>query len=220
MKVVTENLANIALEKRFLIDELELTEYFSFYSRELDELRAMCNTLKDGKRTGGRLKTLIIDYTVRLSDSTDGFKDCITLETISLKLHDNIGTYIQARHFSGCKSLKCIELRESEKSKRYYTMDGVLYFHKYGKSRLVKYPANKGTEFTLPKDVDEISDLAFEDCQLTTLTITNPIPATCTTDAFKGVNPVTLVIKVPKGCYESFWVHPVFGNFKIEEMEE
>ena len=72
----------------------------------------------------------------------------------------------------------------------------------------------------IPEYVVEIDDLAFEDCQLTTLTISNPIPATCTDDAFKGVNPVTLVIKVPKGCYESFWVHPVFGKFKIEEMDE
>ena len=220
MKVVTKDLANIALEKRFLIDELELTGYFNFYSDELDELRAMCNTLKDGKRTGGRLKILTMDDNVSLSDNTDGFKDCITLESVSLKLYDNNSTFLLARHFSGCKSLKCIDLRESEKNRWYYTIDGVLYAHQGFKSRLVKYPANKGTEFTIPEYVAEIDDLAFEDCQLTTLTISNPIPATCTDDAFKGVNPVTLVIKVPKGCYESFWVHPVFGKFNIEEMDE
>ena len=215
MKVVTKDLADIALEKRFLIDELELTGYdLNHYTEKLNELRPMCNILKDGKRTGGRLKTLTIDSPVELNDNTDGFKDCITLEFVSLKL-TAFGSFLLARHFSGCKSLKCIDLRESKEMTGYYTIDGVLYAH----SRLVKYPANKGTEFTIPEYVVEIDDLAFEDCQLTTLTISNPIPATCTNNAFKGVNPVTLVIKVPKGCYESFWVHPVFGKFKLEEMD-
>lgn len=217
MKVVADNLARIALEKRFLIDELELTGYFNIYSHDLVELRSMCNTLIDGKRTGGRLKSLIIDNPVSLSENTPGFKDCLTLETVSLTLYEN-NTNILARHFSGCKSLKCIELRESKNINWFYTIDGVLYNH--DKSKLIKYPANKGTEFTIPKEVGEICDLAFEDSQLTTLTITNPIPAKCTDDAFEGVNPVTLTIKVPKGSYDSYWVHPVFGKFNLEEMDE
>ena len=69
-------------------------------------------------------------------------------------------------------------------------------------------------------NVNVIGDYAFEDCQLTTLTFENSIPPTCGDKAFEGVNPVTLTIKVPKGSYDSYWVHPVFGKFKIEEIDE
>ena len=152
MKVVAKYLSNIALEKRILIEELELSEFYSFYSNELDELRSMCNALIGGKRTGGRLKSLKIDNKVSLNEHSVGFKDCITLETISLELYDDLnkGTFLLARHFSGCKSLKSIILRESNTHSRHYTVDGVLY----GSHILIKYPANKGTEFTIPANVD------------------------------------------------------------------
>ena len=215
MKVVADNLGRIALEKRFLIDELEITGYINFYTDELSELRSMCNALIDGKRTGGRLKHLKINTFIVLGNTIVGFKDCITLETVSFKFHFNGNNYISASHFSGCKSLKSIDL---DCDSYYNTIDGVLY--QDSKRRLLKYPANKGTEFKIPKNVVEICDLAFEDSQLTTLTITNPIPCRCTDDAFKGINPVTLTIKVPKGSYDSYWVHPVFGKFKIEEIDE
>ena len=202
MKVVTKYIDSIAEEKRFLIDELELTESFSFFHPELEDLRKMCNVLIDGKRTGGRLKNLTILKPVILNRNTIGFKDCITLETVSMCLNTEWDSFISPKHFSGCKSLKSIIIPKPVKlnNYHYYTKDGVLY----NNFELVKYPANKGTEFTPPKIVNVISDYAFEDCQLTTLTFENPVPPICGDKAFEGVNPVTLTIKVPKGSYDSF----------------
>jgi hypothetical protein len=83
---------------------------------------------------------------------------------------------------------------------------------------LLKYPANKDTEYTIPSNVTNIADYAFEDSHLTRLFMPD-VPPTCEEKAFEGVNKVAMTLVVPSGCYDSYWMHPVFGKFKIEEMD-
>ena len=46
------------------------------------------------------------------------------------------------------------------------------------------------------------------------------VPPTCHENPFFGVNMVALTICVPNGCFDSYWMHPVFGKFNIEELTD
>ena len=46
------------------------------------------------------------------------------------------------------------------------------------------------------------------------------VPPSCTENVFKGVNIIALTLVVPKGAHDSYWLHPVFGKFNIEEMDK
>ena len=54
IKVKINTIHDIEPEKRFLIDELIITGKFEL-KYDLPILKAMCNTIVDGKRTGGNL---------------------------------------------------------------------------------------------------------------------------------------------------------------------
>lgn len=232
VKVKVNTIHDIAPEKRFLIDELTIVGKFAL-DDDLPILKSMCNTIVDGKRTGGNLS--VVDLSQSHIASSFGtyiynsyfwvsMEDCISLKKISLPSQINLSES-SGKYFSGCKSLESIKIvgytlpHCHEANGRAYDNDGVLYFAKGTKSILLKYPANKGTEYSIPNYITHIGDCAFEDSHLSRLTM--PIvPPSCTEDAFKGVNLVALTLVVPKGAHDSYWAHPVFGKFKIEEMEE
>ena len=232
IRATVNTIHDIAPEKRFLIDELTIVGKFEL-KRDMPILKSMCNAIVDGKRTGGNLSVVDLSkayiaeefgyYTVN-AYHWGNMKDCISLKKLSLPsqtlLDSSIGTY-----FSGCKSLESIYIIGNEYPSchelngRGYDIDGVLFYEKGNKHTLVKFPANKGNEYTIPNNVTEIGDCAFEDSHLSRLMM--PIvPPTCKEDAFKGVNKVTLTLVVPKGAHDSYWLHPVFGKFNIEEMDE
>ena len=232
VKVTVNSIRDIAPEKRFLIDELTIVGKLGL-KQDLPILRAMCNTVVDGRRTGGNLSVVDLSKSyIALSFGTyvtnpyswSSMEDCISLKKISLPsqilLSESMG-----RYFSGCKSLESIKIVGNtlpmchEANGRGYDLDGVLYYEQRGKNTLLKYPANKGTEYSIPNYITNIGNCAFEDCHLSRLTM--PIvPPSCTEDAFKGVNLIALTLVVPKGSHDSYWSHPVFGKFKIEEVEE
>ena len=232
IKVTVNTIHDIAPEKRFLIDELSIVGRFEL-KQDLPILKSMCNTIVDGKRTGGNLSVVDLsqciiaqefgNYTVNAYDWGD-MKDCISLKRLSLPsqlwIHSCLGT-----SFSGCKSLESISIVGSELPSyhkwngRGYDIDGVLFYEHGGLHTLVKYPANKGNEYIIPNNVTEIGDCAFEDSHLSRL-IMPTVPPACAEDAFNNVNIIALTLFVPKGTHDSYWIHPIFGKFNIEELDE
>ena len=229
VKVNTIN--DIAPEKRFLVDELTIVGVFQSQF-DLPILRSMCNAIVDGKRTGGNL------FYVDLSECKickrngvnpdcwngdwEGLKNCLSLKKIVFPCKAYFST-TYGEYFSGCKSLECIEIKgfdiDNNNNDTAYDEDGVLFVRTpQGKKCLLKYPANKGNEYKIPWDITRISDYAFEDSHLTRLFMPS-VPPTCDEKAFEGVNKVAMTLVVPQGCHDAYWVHPVFGNFKIEEMD-
>lgn len=232
VKVTVNSIQDIAPEKRFLIDELTIVGKFAL-NRDLPILKAMCNTIVDGRRTGGNLSVvdlskshiaLSFDNYVTNSYFWESMENCISLKKILLPSQIMLGSYV-GKYFSGCKSLESIKIvgdelpMYHEANGRSYDIDGVLFFEQKGQRTLLKYPANKGTEYSIPNLITAIGDFAFEDCHLSRLTMPT-VPPSCTAAAFKGVNLVPLTLVVPKGSHDSYWTHPVYGKFKIEEMEE
>lgn len=233
IKVTVNTICDIAPEKRFIIDELTIVGKFEL-KRDLPILKSMCNTIVDGKRSGGNLSVVDLSksyiaeefgyYTVNAYQWWGSMKDCISLKKILLpskiELYSSIG-----KSFSGCKSLEAISIIGSEFPEFYkscgrsFDKDGVLFIERGSQIVLVKYPANKGNEYAIPNNVNEIGDCAFEDSHLSRLTMPT-VPPTCKEDAFKEVNLIALTLVVPKGSHDSYWLHPVFGKFKIEEMDE
>lgn len=155
-----------------------------------------------------------------------GYKYCITLKRLSLPSQINLRP-VDGRYFSGCKSLESISIVGSNRPDNYplngraYDMDGVLFFQIGYEVELVKFPANKGSEYTIPEYTKKIRDCAFEDSHLTRLTMPS-VPPTCPWcgDPFKGVDIASLTLVIPKGSHDSYWTHPVFGKFNLEEMDE
>jgi len=232
VKVKVQRITDIAPEKRFLVDELTIVDRFEL-KRDLPILKSMCNTIIDGKRTGGNLS--VVDLSKCYIASEFGYyvsnvyhwgnlKDCISLKKISLpskiELFSDVG-----EGFSGCKSLESISIIGYEYPEYYktcgkaYDIDGVLFLEKGSEIVLTKYPANKGNEYTVPNDVTSISSCAFEDSHLVKL-IMPSVPPTCQEDAFKGVNMVAMTLIVPKGSHDSYWLHPVYGKFNIKEITD
>ena len=229
IKVTVNTIHDIAPEKRFLIDELTIVGRFDM-TRDLPILKSMCNTIVDGKRTGGNLSVVDLSKSYIAFEwganpfNWGNMKDSISLKKIVLP--SKIELYSEAgKSFSGCKSLESISVIGSEFPEPYktcgraYDNEGVLFKKKGNNNILVKYPANKGTEYTIPSDTHQIGDYAFEDSHLSTLVMPT-IPPTCKDEAFIGINKIALTLIVPKGSYDSYWLHPVFGKFNIEEKNE
>ena len=236
IKVTVNNIHDIAPEKRFMVDELTIIGQFE-EKRDSPILKQMCNTLVDGKRTGGNLSLVDIsqcqvaaefgcntawgNYT-RNEGEWGNLKDCISIKKVILSSKTSFSWVSGGSPFSGCKSLECIKIIGSEKLSKYsdrpYDIDGVLFTEDEGKHYLIKYPANKGTEYTIPDGITDLSDKAFEDCHLTRL-IMPMVPPSCHDDPFYGINKAALTIVVPKGSFDSYWMHPVFGKFNLEEMD-
>ena len=222
----------ISTNKKHLIQELHINGY---YCAEIDDsfIKSMCNTIgKDGKRSGGQLEHL--DFSgadVRcykhpaLNDkkyfSYSSFKGCITLKQIELGRLQSI----DAQMFSGCISLETIIANYDP----FTSKNGILYqkgefpnkseykSYGYGKWKLVKYPSAHQN----PKDIDfnlinEIADYAFEDFKDTDLYLPE-IPPACSKYAFHNVNVTKITIHVPKESRNSYWSHPVWGDFYMAD---
>lgn len=219
-KVTQNSIQEIDPEKLHLINELTITEDF-FVRDDLPILRRMCNSIENGTRTGGNLKSVDLSKNnIYAYENRVWFKDCITLKEI--KLPYTFEAY--AQYFSGCLNLESIEISPTPEGKRkrhgFYSKDGVVFeASNNNHDSLEKYPARKGTEYKIPSDIIRIKDYAFEDAIITSL-IMPPIPPRCNEEAFKGIDPTVLTLYVPKGSQSSYWVHPVYSKFKIVELDE
>ena len=187
-------------------------------------IKRMCNSLFDGKRTGGRLSVLDLSRSKILQGCAihnPDLKDCITLRHIIFPHDVDFYAYDCGLSFFGCKSLESIKVSNGTGGSfgKAYDIDGVLFWKESTTISLIKYPANKGTEYKIPEVTKFISVGAFEDCQLTRL-IMPQIPPSCEEESFKGVNLAALTFVVPKGSYDSYWLHPIYGKFNLEEMDE
>lgn len=233
MKVKVNNINEIDSEKRHCIDELSITK-FLICKPHMEIIRSMCNTIVEGKRTGGNLSIIDLgkcEYITQESNSNTGhldlvgFKDCISLKKIILPSYlcpSNDGSI-----FSGCKNLETITVEENTSLKcirnsEYYSEEGVLFVSRLDLQRdekcLMKYPANKGNEYTIPQKVTEISNYAFEDSNLTTL-ILPEVPPHCNASAFNGLDLNKIRFMVSRESMDSYWVHSFWGKLKIEVME-
>ena len=221
IKVTVNNIDDITPEKRHLVDELKIVGHFNSRT-QISILKSMCNTVNEGRRTGGRLSVLDLsqsDIMGYYHGDWGDLIDCLTLRKVTFPSYID---RIFASTFSGCKSLEGIYIASGSRDLKrcyYIDIDGVLFSNNNMKLVLEKYPANKGTDYIVPEKTVTIRDNAFEDCQLTRLTMP-PVPPTCDINAFKGVNIIAITLVVPKGSHDSYWLHPVFGKFQIEEMDE
>lgn len=231
IKVKVNSILDIDPQKRFLIEDLTIKG--TFYSRdELPILRSMCNSLdENGKRTGGNLSYIDLSQCRIKQDENGnsnvwngdgkGLKNCISLKKIIFPSTASFSRVSGGECFTGCKSLESIIISgyvEPRTNPHLYDKDGVLFTLEDGKSYLLKYPANKGTEYQIP-NVTYIADYAFEDSHLTRLYMP-AIPPSCNEKAFNGVNRATMTLVVPKGSYDSYWLHTVYGKFRIEELDD
>lgn len=221
IKVKVNSILDISEDKRTLVDELELVEPFSKW----EPIKKMCNSIIDGKRTGGRLSVLDLSNSKfiqgRMYKNPD-LQDCITLRHIIFPSDVHFGSFEGGLSFSGCRSLESINVSKGpiDTFGKAYDIDGVLFWNDSSNvTSLIKFPANKGTEYKIPEGTKFISKCAFEDSQLTRL-IMPQVPPSCYEDSFAGVNLSALTIFVPKDSYGSYWLHPVFGKFNIKELDE
>jgi hypothetical protein len=226
----------IAENKRQLINQLVIVGKFHV-NLDAPILRTMCNVLTEsGSRSGGQLEELDLSKAEigygRHENvyylSAPAFKDCITLKRIILScLHS-----CSAKAFSGCTSLESIELPYTVTDSCYRGISGVLYqigemsytgskiWFNTGEFILTKYPSAKREV----KEIDfarcnRVADYAFEDFQGHDLFM-DMVPPACTQEAFHNVDISQITLHVPHGTYNSYWSHPIWGQFKIEEMEE
>lgn len=231
--VTVNSVDDIVEEKRHMIDELKVVGSFSYY--DLPKIRKMCNSLEDGKRTGGNLSILDFSscdikdkfwlygdtYRVESFNENNHLNDCLSLKKIFFKS----GTFFDttsSKWLSGCVNLEVIEISGTPKATHFdvkaFDKDGVLFAEEGINKHLLKYPANKGYEYIIPNNTTHISKYAFEDSHLTKLTMP-AVPPSCTAEAFYGVDISKITLVVPKGSHSSYWMHPVFEKFRIEEKE-
>ena len=111
--------------------------------------------------------------------------------------------------------------------RKYTSCNGILYeqgdydsnadYHSYNSGQwiLVKYPPAKAevNEIEFEK-INKIADYAFEDFVGTDLYLEN-VPPICSEQAFHTVDVSKINIHVPKDSYNSYWMHPVWGQFNI-----
>ena len=137
-------------------------------------------------------------YTV-VTIKSGGFADCAGLQKLTIaKTVNNIGVGA----FVGCSSLTAFEVTSGS---NYTTVDGVLYGEH--QTRLVAFPAGRGGEFELPKNVTRLADGAFAGCsKLTVLTATqdNPITLTAQSGVFEGMDFGTCELHVPLGTASKY----------------
>ncbi len=232
VKIKVNTIKDIDPKKRHMVNELTIVGIFES-QYDLPILRSMCNTIVDGQRTGGNLLYVDLSYSkIYQRDGINsgcwngdniGLNDCLSLKMIVFPC--KVFSF-QGKCFSGCRNLESIiidgENYEDKLNPRVISIDGVLFIKALnGNCCLIKYPANKGNEYTLPQDhkITRIDDYAFEDSHLTRLFMP-PVPPSCTEKAFEGVDKVTMTLVVPKGCHDSYWMHPVYGKFRMEEKRE
>lgn len=214
IKVSVNSIEDISPLKLKYIDELTICQNFG--TSHIGILRSMCNCLVEGKRTGGRLSKIIFEADVDIKN-TDYFTDCITLKQIVFYRPIQLG----AEYFSNCINLENIVTGKFKSfGCTWLTEEGVVYCEndKDKTRRLVKYPANCGNEFVVKRNVTNINGYAFENSHLGTLIMEPTTPPSCNADAFDGVETRAITLKIPKGSFNSFFTHKVWGEFNIEEM--
>lgn len=212
----------IGVGKMYLVDSLTLTGEMDM-SNIMWDIKRMCNVESDGKRYGGRLKVLDmsgakVNKIVFGSHSIkELFHDCTTLK--KLILSDDFE--IEGRWFSGCIGLEEI-LNGTLYPEKFFTHDNGCVYSKNKTMALIKYPAGRPEpSVELYVACHEIQDCAFENCEnLRELIIPSGIVANAKMDAFKGLDIRKITIKVPKELYDSYYLHNVWGNFRLETIEK
>lgn len=81
--------------------------------------------------------------------------------------------------------------------------------------------AKKLTDVTLPSSLQSVGHDAFIGCvNLATLQVNALTPPNCDNDCFETVSKTRCELRVPKGCYNYYWVAPVWSEFnKIVEVD-
>jgi hypothetical protein len=228
----------IANSKKHLIQELSIKGYYYAFTDDTF-IKSICNTIDyNGKRTGGQLEVLDLSkaHLVLCINNENGireltsssFEGCITLKIIKLGELDTINAHM----FSGCVSLESIWY-ESNVISRFngykhslLSDGGILYERRYTNDgaivkmrKLIKYPsAHKETKEIKFHLVDEIADYAFENFRGTDLYLST-VPPSCNKNAFYEIDTTKITIHIPKGTFNSYWSHPVWGDFQIVEEE-
>lgn len=231
----------IAENKRHLIQVLTVIgSYQSEYDN--DTIRYMCNCLtENGVRSGGQLEVLNLENAEIMSRYSAGYRansgslyssnslnDCITLREI--KLGKSL-TSISGRDLSGCISLEKISVVDNP---IYVSINGILYQYADnsdwttstrtqfgdGKWILIKVPASI-QDSTLIKfeKVNQIAPNAFENTRLRTL-IMGHIPPVCDSSAFSKEDISKITIFVPAESFNSYWCHPIWGQFNIQIIKQ
>lgn len=143
--------------------------------------------------------------------------------------------------FDGCANLSQINV---ETGNAYFTSDeGALYTSDF--DRLLIFPVNYGSwaytihegtnsiapcafknadriaHVVIPSSMSEIGKDAFKGCiNLTMLEVKATTPPHCENDCFEAVSKTRCELKVPVGCYGSYWIAPVWSDFnKIKETD-
>lgn len=197
--------------------------------------------MEDGSRSGGQLEILDLEASEIISHysgsyicnsgslwSSNSLHDCVTLQEI---VFGKSLSSVSGRDFSGCISLRRIDVKDNP---RYKSIEGVLYQYADncdwttstrtpfgdGKWILIKVPATIQDSSLIKFDkINRIDDKAFEDTSLKSI-IMPEVPPMCAHEAFAGVDPTTVTLLVPKESINSYWCHPVWGQFVIKAITE
>ncbi len=110
---------------------------------------------------------------VKLSDNTDSiyyyaFSNCVSLTDITIP--SNV-TYVDTYAFVNCKSLS--KFNVSKDNKTFSSVRGMLY-NKNG-DKLILFPMNKATSYSLPKGTKTIGKSAFENGKIKKITLPNTL---------------------------------------------
>lgn len=110
---------------------------------------------------------------VKLSDNTNSiyyyaFSNCVSLTDITIP--SNV-TYVDTYAFVNCKSLS--KFNVSKDNKTFSSVRGMLY-NKNG-DKLILFPMNKATSYSLPKGTKTIGKSAFENGKIKKITLPNTL---------------------------------------------
>lgn len=227
----------ISEDKRHLIQELKVVgPYQSRYDNET--IRSMSNSItQEGLRSGGQLEVLdlteaeIMDYQHGIYRCNSGFlwssnslKGCITLREVRF---GKSLTSLSGRDFDDCISLIKIDVIDNP---IYFSINGVLYQRadnsdwtvsirrpfKEGEWTLIKVPAAINDSKMIKFDkINRITSGAFKNTSLRTLEMPS-LPPSCERDAFDEDDIPKITLLVPAESFNSYWCHPIWGQFNIQ----
>ena len=227
--------------KRHLIQCLTVIgSYQSEYDN--DTIRSMCNCMTEmGVRSGGQLEVLNLENAEIMGKFSGGYitnsgslwssnslYDCITLREI--KFGKSL-THISGRNLSGCLSLEQINIADNP---IYVSINGILYQYadnsnltsstrtQFGNGEwvLIKVPASiQDSSLIKFEKISQIAPNAFENTRLRTL-IMGLIPPVCDSNAFSKEDISKITIFVPEESFNSYWCHPLWGQFNIQIIKK
>lgn len=149
--------------------------------------------------------------------------------------------YLGEGIINSCENIAKINVENG--NTHFTSKDGVLYT--YSTDELLIYPMNySATEYVVPEGVSKIAPYAFVNAKkLTDVVLPSSLtnvgtdafigcvnlnslhvlalnPPTCQNDCFENVSKTRCELRVPEGCYNYYWVAPVWSEFNhIVEME-